>query len=186
MGWTSYYRAPGESDRDHLTRELCGDYLEIVDCTTIKGTFYAAVRYTQEKGMYPVGHTFGLVVLQRRQPRDSYGHNYYRKEIDETMGPNEAECPVRILDLLSPTDSEYAQEWREACRKNATRKASLPKVKKGDVVQFAHPLSFNNGMTADTFTFVERSTFRIMQPLREPGSLVRIPSWKSRTHTVLA
>lgn len=178
MGWTSYYRAPGESDRDHLTRELCGDYLEILDSVTVKGTFYAAVRYTQERGTYQVGHTFGLVVLQRRTRRDSYGHNYYRKEIDETMGPNEAECPVRILDLLTETDSQYAQEWRAACRGNAARKASLPKIKKGDVVQFAQPLAFTNGASADTFTFVERSTFRV----RDTGSLVRIPSWKSRTH----
>lgn len=182
MGWTSYYREPGESDREHLSRELCGDYLEIVDSVTIKGTFYAAFRYTKvsDVSVYPVGHTFGVVVLQRRTRRDSYGHNYARKEIDETMGPGDIDCPERILDLLSPTDSENALQWRAACRERAAKKAARPTVKKGDVVRFAHPLTFGNGTTLDTLTFVERSIFS------SGYQRYRIPSWKDRAFQVVS
>ena len=178
MGWTSYYRAPGESDRDHLQRELFDETkARIIDSTTVHGVFYGAVR------MNETGETWGLVVLQQRT-RAAY--NYCRKEIDETMGPGDFDCPDRILDLLTPTTSTYANEWRQACRENNRRKGSLVKARRGDKVLFAHPMQFS-GMVKDgydTFEFVERSTF---YALASDGSRVfrcRIPSWRNRTHTV--
>ena len=44
--------------------------------------------------------------------------------MDETVGPSQAECPQSILKLLSPTDSQWANEWRERCRENAKKKKS--------------------------------------------------------------
>jgi hypothetical protein len=37
------------------------------------------------------------------------------KDIDENMGPCECDCPERILKLLTPTDYEYARNWRQRC-----------------------------------------------------------------------
>ena len=44
--------------------------------------------------------------------------------MDESMGPCERDCPVSILNLLSPRDDEWALEWRTACRENAAKKAA--------------------------------------------------------------
>lgn len=41
------------------------------------------------------------------------------------MEPCEDHCPASILSLLSPTDSEYANSWRERCRKNIEAKKIL-------------------------------------------------------------
>ena len=38
------------------------------------------------------------------------------KPLDEDAGPVYDECPPAILDLLTPTDNEFALRWRAACR----------------------------------------------------------------------
>lgn len=40
------------------------------------------------------------------------------------MGPCYYDCPVSILNLLSETDSEYANSWRNKCKENNKRKNS--------------------------------------------------------------
>lgn len=170
MGWTTYYRAPGETDRDHLQRELRGTQ-RIVDCTTIGTTFYAAVRGND------TGDVQGLVVLQRR----TRGHdNYARKAITETMGPVHDRCPDRILDLLSPTDNEWANEWRARCRARNAAKRNQPRVHRGDTVRFARPITFANGAVLDALTFDRRSTFT------HTGTRYHIRRWRDLAYTVAA
>lgn len=49
------------------------------------------------------------------------------KDMDETKGPCESKCPASILALLTPTDSQWANEWRERCRKNIAEAAERRK-----------------------------------------------------------
>src|SRR4030095_19238 len=145
MGWTTYYRAPGQTDREHFQEELRDD-LKIIDSTTIKNVFYAACK--DEK----TGEVFALVYLIHRT-RGYY--NFGVKAMDETVGPCEHECPDRILDLLTPTDSKWANEWRETCRRvnaaKAEARAKNTKVKDGSTIRLALPLNFQNGMQAREF-----------------------------------
>ena len=53
--------------------------------------------------------------------------NFGYKDMDESCGPYQYDCPVSILNLLSPTEYEYAIEWRKACRENAAKKAAARK-----------------------------------------------------------
>ena len=46
-------------------------------------------------------------------------HNFALGIMTEGMGPYESNCPVAILDLLTPTDRPYALQWRARCRANA-------------------------------------------------------------------
>lgn len=45
------------------------------------------------------------------------------KAMSDTMGPGYYDCPKRILDLLTPTDSEWANEWRKRCEEKRKAKA---------------------------------------------------------------
>lgn len=57
----------------------------------------------------------------------------------ESSGPCEDHCPASILSLLSPTDSEYANNWRERCRKNIEAKKdphALKNLPVGAVIRF--------------------------------------------------
>lgn len=185
MGSTSTYRAPGQTDREFWQGELSKGS-KILDCATIRlpagggdcwtSVFYAAVQQPDD-ATYAPGETWALVALQWRGRGD---YNFTYKDMSETMGPCEAECPTRILDLLTPTDSEWANEWRERCRSAAERKASVPKVKKGDRIRFVEPIAFTSGVELTELVFVERSTFTA------DGCRYRIPRWKDRKFEVVA
>jgi hypothetical protein len=56
--------------------------------------------------------------------------------MDETMGPLEARCPERILDLLTPTDNEYANQWRHDCRHYHAKRKKTKTLKEGQVLQY--------------------------------------------------
>lgn len=108
MGWTStrYDKTQG-GVTGFMQREMLGDRLEILDSALVKrGTWYAAVRNIARD------EVFGVVVLVRWS-RDPY-YNITYKDMDESMGPSQAECPERILKLLDaraplPTLSPEAQ-----------------------------------------------------------------------------
>ncbi len=179
MGWLFQHRDPGMSDREWFERELpetLTRYGHIVACATVKSVFYAAVQNHDDHPSEP-GRTWALVVLVRRQRG---AHNFGYKDMDEDMGPGDCEAPAAVLDALSPTTKEWALQWREECRRNLARKAALPKVKRGDVVVFAEPLTFSDGSEETRFTFEQRTTFTFAgRPVR-----TRIPNWRSRAHTV--
>ena len=61
------------------------------------------------------GATFAVVCLVAWNPRAKDGFIFAYKDMDETMGPNEAECPERILALLGETDHASALDWRRRC-----------------------------------------------------------------------
>lgn len=60
---------------------------------------------------------YACLYLIKGNPRVQYDpYNWGYKDVDETMGPYQTDFPVSWLDLLSPTDSQYAIEWRKAVR----------------------------------------------------------------------
>ena len=75
------------------------------------------------------------------------------KLVDENMGPYERKAPAKILDLLSPTDSEYALEWRAACRANLAAKKTAAKLTKGTRFRVEKPVEFVNGASASEFVY---------------------------------
>ncbi len=153
MGWVSYYRPKGETDRTHFERELLSSPDdEIVQCASTNRVFYAAVRTIS------TGEVWALVVLMK-WTRGRF--NFAYKDMDETMGPAEADAPAAVLDALTPTDHEYALEWRQRCRANLARRAAARRrqreVTTGVVIQTAAPLLFENGSRARLFECVHRS-----------------------------
>lgn len=182
MGWTGYhathykwigkginrrYTVDRKAECDAYWEEgLNRGHFEVVK-STIKGSvYYAAVKPLKkcigknEKGEYqytdiPLSEQkiFGVVFLTSTDSKDYYNFSY--KDMDETVGPCYYDCPKSILDILSPTDSEYAIKWREKCyeqiekNKNPDALNNLPEdtiievimpwetkyYKEGDIVQ---------------------------------------------------
>lgn len=143
MGWTSFIDNPGMKPSEILTREIAGQNdngatWEIVDHATRSNTWYAVCKFTAPNNA-PI--YYGLVCLFNRRK----GQFFY-KDMTETFGPNAANAPLRIinmLDQLSPINpidarqsAQWALEWRQRCRENAKRKPA-PKVKPGDIVKFS-------------------------------------------------
>ena len=86
---------------------------------------------------------FALICLLSYRPRDDFNFGY--KDMDECMGPYDAECPGRILDLLTDTDNETAGRWRETCREHLTRERAIRHLVPGTVIELATELRFNDG-----------------------------------------
>lgn len=184
MGSTSEHREAGQSDRQFWQNQFDSAHYRIVDCATVgRNVFYAAVEVL--KGP-EAGTVTAFVALQQW----SGGYfNFTHKTMTESAGPCAAECPARILDLLTELPEcehfgpqrEYfycgtcsAREWRAECRKLADRRARAARVKPGQVVKFARPIAFRSGDELDTLVFARRDSFTA------GGRAYRVTGWRTR------
>lgn len=171
MGWSTYHREPGQTDREHFTSQL-DDTQQILECATIKSVFYAAVLDKRD------GKVWGAVCLMQRNLSGDY--NFGVKEMSDTVGPCYYDCPDRILDLLTPTESEYANEWRKTCREANAKRSE---VKDGTVIRLASALKFQGGHEAQEFRL--RVSGRTRRWIANPGTdhqfMCRLPrDWATR------
>ncbi len=149
MGWTSYHATHyknGKVDRKaecdaYFTEGLNEGFYRLEKSTMIGSVYYAAVtglkRYNEgKKEDVPKDeqHTFGVVFLTSVDSKDYYNFSY--KDMDETCGPFCYDCPESILKLLSPTTSEFAQKWRDGCRKHRKLRKALDALAVGSVIEF--------------------------------------------------
>lgn len=109
------------------------------------------------------GEIFAIVCLVRWNPRDKEGLVFGYKDMDESMGPCEDHCPKSILDLLTPTEKEYALDWRRRCRENLARRTR--RVEDGDRIRLSEPMTFTDGHVGQEF-IVEKRGRRVV--LRDP------------------
>lgn len=89
--------------------------------------FYAAVEHVKADGTREV---WAAVIKVSWYPKDHY--NCCVKAMSEFEGPYYHSCPEKILKLLTPTDSEWANTWREKCWANVNHRKVVKKV--GDKV----------------------------------------------------
>ena len=144
MGWTGIHAihySNGKIDRkaemdERWTQTEHNGYpeLTVLKSSMVGSVYYAAIQI-KRNGI--VESVFGTTALTHVDSKDYF--NFAYKDIDESMGPYESNCPKGILDLLTPTDNEYANAWRERCRQNMQKKkdkktkATLPV---GTVIRF--------------------------------------------------
>ena len=148
MGWTSYHATHyknGKVNRKaecdaYFTEGLNEGFYRLEKSTMIGSVYYAAVtglkRYNEgKKEDVPKDeqHTFGVVFLTSVDSKDYYNFSY--KDMDETCGPFCYDCPESILKLLSPTTCEFAQKWRDGCRKHRKLRKALNDLPVGSVIE---------------------------------------------------
>lgn len=122
MGWTTYHATfykNGKVDRkaemDNLyTWENDNKKVSVVKSSMVGSVYYAAVK-VENKGDKTEEVTGAVALTCGTDRRDPY-YNFGYKDMSEDMGPCEYDCPTGILDLLTPTESEWANEWRRKCR----------------------------------------------------------------------
>ena len=112
MGWLYYnsvnLKPNGQVDRK---KEIDGGFSEgytVIKSVMVGSVYYGAIR---KDG---TGEVFGCVCLTSSDKKGGFNFGY--KSMDETCGPYEKKCPLSILNLLTPTDDEWANEWRKQCR----------------------------------------------------------------------
>jgi hypothetical protein len=127
--------------------------------------FYLALK---EKA---TGEVSALIVLSKRR-----NGQVALKAIDESSGPFVYDCPRKVLELLTPTYSEFAIEWRT----KAAQQLVAPKLEIGDKIIFDKEIDFRNGYSGHVFLWEGGSKFRTVG-----GTGYRITNWRSYKHEIV-
>ena len=146
MGWSSYdiYTSP-KVECDRILNQKTENYESKVIRSYMKGNiYYAAVSLkTQEEEC-----VYAAVFLTYYSPRTKKEFNFSIKEMDETVGPCYYDFPEEYFKLLTPTNSQFAIEWREKVKKAIKHKKNLSKLKNGDKIKFKAICEMTSGVKA--------------------------------------
>lgn len=159
--------------------------VEVLDSAIVHlTTYYAAIRL-------PGGQVTCVVILVqfgKRQDSPHYSQEMCYKSMDEFAGPVDSDCPERILKLLTPLkevdEPGYSAKWRYRCWKAVALRKRAIKVKNRMAIQFKSPITFVNGLTADTFFRDTKSGVNAFTGLGGCG-VYRISGWRMRRYKIL-
>lgn len=178
MGWLFTHREKGISNLDWFRSEFGRGPGELLDMATKNGVAYGAYRTNE-------GDVFALVILTR-WVRGEY-HNYGWKDLDESMGPGEYDCPKRIFDLLTPLPPEKADpavdgNWAAQWRAHVQERLNRPKVTKGMRLRWTFE-TWRGGPygICEYIGGRGRNLFRT-----ENGTLVRFTGWRNVPFEVIS
>ncbi|MFZ5650718.1 MAG: DUF6927 domain-containing protein [Bacillota bacterium] len=168
MGWTFTQKYHGESVKAFFGRTFNyqrenGIYGKVLNCAVVNlSTAYIGYE-TNSCGKKEVIGVICLLCFKTRDPLYNFGY----KDMEESMGPYQYDCPERILKLLTPTNDENALNWREKCRENIRKRKSQPRLTEGAVIEFAEPISFADGREEKMFQVVDprRRIFKVRHQL---------------------
>lgn len=136
MGWTGIHYEGNVVD--YCNTEIWADHCEVLASSKRGNIVYQAIRNNKE------GNVFAGVILISMDNKDYF--NFHYKVMSENSGPCGTDCPKKILNLLTPTDSEWANEWRAKQNKKTSTK-----LQEGDKVEFDDEISFCDGSKHKTF-----------------------------------
>lgn len=151
MGWTCYkathYYKNGkvnrkaevdmlftqeEHDGSNYSGGICHyPKMEVIKSSMVGSVYYGAIRSVNTQTGN--NRTWGVVVLTSTANLNGFDFAY--KDISEDMEPGYYDCPQKILDLLSPTDNEYALVWRRKCREKLA-KPKLSELPVGTIIKY--------------------------------------------------
>ena len=124
MGWLVWYegRMGSRKEIDRIFRErIVGKRFEVLKSCCRGYTRWCAAVKDKE-----TGEVFAVMPRYHFCPSDgSFGYKWE----DESYGPFFYNYPKSYFDLLTPTDIEFANEWREEMRKRYAQKENERKNK---------------------------------------------------------
>jgi hypothetical protein len=118
MGW-DYQERRGRTRkqcRAAMLQECFGD--RVLAWESVHDEVYAAIRSKDDPAKI-----IGVVFLTNFCHMSGLGDSFGYQGMDEGMHPFNYNCPESILDMLTPTDSEWANKWRQECRNTHRRLA---------------------------------------------------------------
>jgi hypothetical protein len=194
MGWLYMKSLKGHSGpRQYLDAQFTWERADTISKVLRSALVGMRVYYAAVEHILPATgarEVWAAVCLIRYNPRDREGYIFGYKDMSEAMGPYERDCPKAILDLLTPTNHEHAQRWRDDCRANAAARRARhakPTPRAGQTIIFDESLAFADGKSFDRLEVIANPHSHRTVLFRAPGSgnLYRIPNIKSRAYRLV-
>lgn len=127
---------------------------KVLDIAGKNNVFYYAVEeLNKEDGTTSV---VGGVVITSIQ-----NHTLKKNIMDEAQGPFYYDCPKRILDILTPTTSQYAMCWRNKCAEYQERKTLISEMRK---LSDKEPDTLFFIKNSRTFAYPTGGVFKVIAP----------------------
>lgn len=130
MGWTFIQADLNKTRKQLAIKEVEWEYCEksckVIYAREVASIVYMAVKASDAKT--GDSHVFGVVALTKIQSNETF--NFGIKLMDETMLPNYYGAPKKLLNLLSPTDDEWALMWRKECMEQHERNTNYNRVQR--------------------------------------------------------
>lgn len=192
MGSIGVYVGHDEKTRDVVERFAAdiNDRMEIVYSSwqPLRGSdsewSYALYQAIKVKD---TGEVFAAVTLAFRRRVDR-GSEVVMKSMDETVGPFQcARVPRKLMNLLTDTDSQWANEWRDRVRVAQAKEAAAKRVVgSGSTVTFAEPFDYGRHGKHDTFRVDSVDRFYCPNPGGRPFYCRPPKGWQYRDYAVTA
>jgi len=179
MGWT-FYPTPPRHERAEImnlfTWKSDKFTTKVLALSKVSSIWFAAVKFTPrpgediKSGHYtsdPDGSFTWCAVFLTERCNGEWGY----KDLTESMGPASpyCRCPAGVLKHLSPTNCDYALQFRAA----SVIWNNRPKPKPGQTIKTSRMLSFSNG-AYDTFTRQPTKQGNMIFRTYPGGALVRL------------
>ena len=144
MGWTSYL-VHGKVNRKVECDNLYANekHMKLLKSALVGSTYFAAIRFIKEfdelLGDYvdvpEQDQKVKAFIILTSIKTDHSGTWFSYKDMSEECGSYDYQCPDSILNLLTPTSSQYANDWRNGCRRYQQKKKDLRKAPYGTRIE---------------------------------------------------
>jgi hypothetical protein len=160
LGWLIYSRPPANV-QDEINR-ICTFETDTQSATPIKAcrvgaVWYVAVQTKMKHGAPPpddyqvddLGQFTFAAIIKTRRDRDGWGY----RAIEEVAGPPYSLAPRYLIEMLSPTKSDWANAWRDRCLVNVAHRSR--QLNDGDIIALTTPMQFTDGRKRSTFKVIK-------------------------------
>jgi len=139
MGWTGLNKPKGISVSDFIEEDIfqCESKWEVIyKCSMNKCVFFAV------KNKETAAVTASIVIYDFKSNTNDYNNLYY-KTMSEGDMPYYFCNNAKFLKLLTPTEYQYALEWRAHCQEAINKKKEISKIKYNDIVKLNDNTNYN-------------------------------------------
>lgn len=164
-------------EKEYTSETVGGYQIKVLYQHLVGRTLYQALEYKKDDDVQVMANVILYSVV---------GGELCWKAMLETAGPGKDEANKRLLNLLSPTDSQYALDWRKRCQLNIDKKKI--QYEDGDIIQFAKDIHFRSDLNFSRFILRKRPSRKggVVTRFEVPGYKYEfnIRSWKNINHTI--
>ena len=141
--------------------------------------YYAAIQRFDDGAP---GEVTAVVCLVRWNPRAKDGFVFAYKDMSESMGPHEADCPLRVLERLTSTNDPVSLDWRRRCFVTIRRRSR--KLPDGALIRFSEPIAFSDS-TRHELMRVRRQGTRIILTSSDGNGRYRVGNLLDRKFEIV-